>query len=123
MSPTKTRMHLARFKAIMDLVHAPGFQFEVRKSHGGFFLRASAMAYDIAKGKELPQQSRKWLLSPYATESEVVQTAFKCVLTFHEHEVREAFKYDGENIFAPHYDVRTLANLCRLGGATQGARK
>ena len=51
---------------------------------------------------------RKWFLSPYMTESEVVGTAFKAVLTAEEHEAREKFKWRGRSVFGPHIDVESL---------------
>jgi hypothetical protein len=54
---------------------------------------------------------RKWFLSNHMTRSEVVQTAFKAVLTAEEHEAREHFKYRGQSIFDPHYDVDKLVEL------------
>src|SRR5687768_12140871 len=57
------------------------------------------------------QKGRKWYVSPYATESEVVQTALKAVLTFLEHEAREQFHYKGKAIFGPHLDVEALLQL------------
>lgn len=52
-----------------------------------------------------PCTSRKWLLSDHMTKSELVQTAFKAVLTAEEHEVREMFLYKEAAIFGPHFDV------------------
>lgn len=57
---------------------------------------------------------RKWLISRHSTKSEVVQTAFKAVMTFEEHEIRESFTYKGERIFGPHFDVDFLAEACKL---------
>lgn len=54
---------------------------------------------------------RKWYVSPWATTSEVVQTAFLAVKTAQEHELREQFTYCGKAIFGPHYDVRALRDL------------
>jgi hypothetical protein len=53
-------------------------------------------------------KGRKWDLSRYMTKSELVQTAFKAVLTAEEHEAREAFLYKGRPIFEPHFDVDAL---------------
>lgn len=55
---------------------------------------------------------RKWLLSPHMTRSEIVQTAFKAVMTAMEHEVRELFFYKSKAIFGPHYDVDALVTIC-----------
>lgn len=57
--------------------------------------------------------SRKWFLSRHATESEVIQTALKAVLTAEEHEVREHFLVDGYAAFGPHFDVDRLVELAR----------
>lgn len=54
---------------------------------------------------------RKWMLSKHMTKSEIVQTALKAVLTAEEHEARERFKFLGEPIFGPHFDVVELFHL------------
>lgn len=59
---------------------------------------------DIWKG-------RKWRLSPHMTDSEIVQTALKAVLTAEEHEAREKFLYRGRAIFGPHLDLKRLWEL------------
>jgi hypothetical protein len=58
------------------------------------------------------QKGRKWTLSPYMTKSEVVQTAFKAIMTAEEHEIREKFTYRGKTIFGPHFNVDMLAEMC-----------
>ena len=61
-----------------------------------------------------PEQSwagRKWRLSPHMTDSEIVGTALKAVLTAEEHEARENFLYRGRPIFGPHLDVDQLWEL------------
>ncbi len=59
--------------------------------------------------------SRKWLISRHATPSEVVQTAFKAVLTAEEHEVREHFMVDGVAALGPHLDIERLIAVARSG--------
>jgi len=53
-------------------------------------------------------KTRKWVISSFATRSEVVQTMLKLVLTAMEHEAREKFTYKGKAIFGPHFDVERL---------------
>jgi hypothetical protein len=104
-------------------VSYPGYTFQVREGHGGVFLQATYWEADVSTGSpsgdrlEL-QSTRKWLLSPHMTKSEVVQTAFKCVLTSAEHRVREWFRYQDKAIFGPHFDVDDLAGLRQRGGRT-----
>ena len=62
-------------------------------------------------------EGRTWCLSPDPTRSEIVQTAFKAVITALEHEAREAFRYKGEAIFGPHFDCDLLVELCKRSHA------
>lgn len=94
------------------------YTFQVREGHGGVFLQATYWDDDVTTGAHEMQYTRKWLLSPHMTKSEVVQTAFKCVLTSAEHRVREWFRYQDKAIFGPHFDVDDLAGLRQRGGRT-----
>lgn len=58
------------------------------------------------------QTGRKWVLSPHMTKSEVIQTAFKAIMTAEEHETREKFKYKGRAIFGPYFNVDDLVDIC-----------
>jgi len=92
----------------------PEYQFEmITKGDWVWFLRASYLEKDIHTGKLTVQKTRKWYISPYATKSEVVQTALKCILTSMEHRVREHFSYRGERIFGPHFSCDELADFCK----------
>ena len=80
-----------------------------------FYLQVRAVGTCNMTGQPLEWGGRKWFLSPHMTKSEVVQTAFKAVLTAVEHEAREQFLYRGKTIFDPHYDVDQLVELrCRV---------
>ena len=80
-------------------------------------LRAEWMGADAATGKEERQQSRWWVLSPWMCKTEVIQTAFLCVMKAEEHELREAFKYLTGVVpwqkwaapFNSHIDINVLA--------------
>jgi hypothetical protein len=88
------------------------YTFEVRESHGGVFMQASYIEPDSYTGIPEVQRTRKWLISPEMTDSEIVSTAFKCCLTSSEHRCREAFKYKERRIYSPHYNVEDLVRLC-----------
>jgi hypothetical protein len=59
------------------------------------------------------QMCRKWYLSYHMTDSEVIRTAHKAVRAAMEHEVDEAFEYDGARIFNPHMDLKLLAKAAK----------
>ena len=116
---------LARTFTLLENVKYPGYSWDVHEGHGGTYLRAVFYAFDHddnGYGTPIRQETRKWLLSPLMTDSEIVATAFKCVITSLEHEARERFTYKGARIFGPHFDVNELAELARKGHAN-GARK
>ena len=108
-------MNRSDAEAILSAVHFPGFTFRVVGQFDGAiptYLQASFMApCNDAGGEPVQQRTRKWLLSKYMTRSELVRTAFKCVLTAIEHEARERFRYRGVAIFGPHHDVDVLVRM------------
>jgi hypothetical protein len=77
-------------------------------------LRAEWTGADAATGKPELQQSRWWPLRPEMVKTEIIQTAFLCVLKSEEHEIRETFKYldfngDWSAPFNSHIHIDTLA--------------
>lgn len=74
-------------------------------------VRAEWMGMDMVTGKPETQQSRWWPLSVHMCKTEVIQTAFLCVLKAEEHEIRETFQYRGKAPFHTHIDVDTLAGV------------
>jgi hypothetical protein len=61
------------------------------------------------------QYCRKWKLSYYMTDSEIVRTVYKAIEAAVLHEMQEEFKFMDEPIFRPHYDVYELHILSALG--------
>lgn len=109
---------LKRLQAYLTEVAYPGYTFVIREGHAGVFLQASYLEKDVNTGDTERQYTRKWIVTPFMTKSEVVQTAFKCVLTSAEHRVREWFRYQDKPIFGPHFDVDDLVQLQQRGGRT-----
>lgn len=114
--------HIAQCQAWLADVQFLSYEFSVREGHGGVFLQASYLEPDTYTGRCEEQVTRKWLLSPAMTQSEVVQTAFKCCLTSMEHRTREEFKFRGARVFGPHFDVNDLVTICRDGRENAGGR-
>lgn len=101
--------------SILSAVSYPGYTFEFREGqNGGLELRAWYMEADVDKrdGPLERQNTRWWVISKWATKSEIVQTCFKCILTSFEHRAREHFTYRGRAVFGPHFDVDALWEIC-----------
>ncbi len=100
---------IVEFTKILADCRYKGWEFEVHEVNTGeTWLQLTWVGPDTDTDAYAELRSRKWKLSPFMTKSEVVQTAFKAVMTAEEHETREAFKYRGKAIFGPHLDIDAL---------------
>jgi hypothetical protein len=100
---------------ILAEVKYPSKEFVVLEEDDRLFLQAQYWERCVDTGALELQKTRKWVVSRYATKSEVIQTAFKAVLTSAEHQVREHFKYRGRAVFGPHFNVDQLWEIAGLG--------
>jgi len=91
----------------------PRYTFNVKQSSTGYtYLQAEFDETDTVTGKLERQFTRRWPISPEMTRSEIVATAFKCIVTSKEHEAREWFTYKNAAIYQPHYNVDDLLAVC-----------
>ena len=98
---------------VVSLCKYPEYGFSCwQDSRGAIYLQGEYDEADTVTGEMGTQVTRRWLLNPFMTKSEIVQTVFKCVITSMEHRVREHFLYHGAPIFGPHYDVDVLLRAC-----------
>lgn len=64
-------------------------------------------------GEPERQYCRKWALSYYMTNTEVIRTAYKAVRDAEMHEMQENFKYMGERIFSPHINLEAMVEFVK----------
>ena len=102
-------------RSILADVRYLDWEFQVGDEGGRAFLQVRFHAPDAESSATGPQHCRKWMLSPFMTRGEVVQTALLAVLTAVEHEARERFTYQGQAVFGPHFDLDALLQACREG--------
>lgn len=89
--------------------------FVLLKKGDGFLFQISYMEQDVErKGAATLQKARKWYISPYSTETEIVETVFKACRTSMDHVVKEHFLYAGHRIYSPHIDVLARVEICQL---------
>jgi hypothetical protein len=111
-------MEKKNLKEVLAIVSAVEFRdrrFIVLEKGDGFLLQMQYRDMDVITGEIAEQHTRKWYVSPYATESEIVQTMLKCVLTSQEHIGREHFLYKGEKVYGPHLNVNDLITVAKQG--------
>lgn len=105
-------MTLDEIREVAAACYFEQYILAVTEGHGGIHLQATYIEADIVTSKPEVQHTRKWLLSPAMTRSEIVQTCFKLIMTSMEHRAREGFKYRGKRVFGPHFDVEALWQIC-----------
>lgn len=93
-------------------------QFRVGKLGDGFFVQIEYDEPDVITGDAAVQRGRKWYVSRFATESEVVQTMLRAAIDSAEHQVREHFFYRAKGaekaraIYGPHFSADALYGIC-----------
>jgi hypothetical protein len=91
----------------------PEYEFHVKiDGRGDVYLQATYYEADTQSAKVVLQYTRRWFLSPAMSESEIVQTAFKCIITSMEHRTREWFTWKSRAVFQPHHNVKKLWEIC-----------
>lgn len=108
----------------LGLIKHPNMKFELMfdDEYRGY-LRVTAAVIDVLKLKATTQNGRWWRLSPNMVPSELVQTAFKAVLTWQEHEAREHFTYKGQKVLGPHLDLDLVAELLQEDELRESVRE
>lgn len=90
------------------------WDFIVGEMGDGFSLQVRFLARENdndTSGMLSRQRGRKWHLSRFMTEGEVLRTALRAVLDAQEHEAREQFTYKGKALFGPHLATEALLQV------------
>lgn len=58
------------------------------------------------------QKGRKWYLSDFMTDDEIVKSIYGAFEMAVKHEILEGFKVDGKSLFNPHVDFEELLKVC-----------
>lgn len=110
---------LASLKALVAQIAYPGFTLKIgldgdRADPAGCYPWLQVICPDginTETGEPFPWKSRKWKLSYWMTDTEVVQTAWAMVERALIHEASELFTFKGQPIFDRHINVHELAEL------------
>lgn len=81
--------------------------FRVLEKGNGYLLQLEYYEPDIDNptGPTTLQRSRKWYISPWMTETEIVETAFTAAARSMYHITKENFTYMGERVYSPHIHI------------------
>lgn len=101
-----------QIREIVEQVSFKDRTFLVAPLGHGAYLQVQYWEKDIDTGIVALQKSRKWYISKFATETEIVETAFAAVMRSMAHVVKEHFTYQGRRVYSPHFDVEARIELC-----------
>lgn len=103
-----------------------GWEWEIEALYGkydgtrgriiGYNVRTTFQRPDTDTGVVGRGHGRWWFIEPGTSRSGVVKTAWLACKQIVEHELMEAFMFEGSRVFNPHADIMDLANLNRREG-------
>lgn len=108
-------MTLADLQAIVARVRFLDRRFLVLTKGDGFLVQMAYDEADVDTGEPAEQKTRKWYVSPHATETEVVETCWAMVQRSQLHVAGEHFTYEGFRVYSPHLHVGARVEACMLG--------
>lgn len=76
-----------------------------------FYIQITYRAKCSKTGKEESWKGRKWYLTQYMTDDEIVKTAWCAFRAAIEHEMMEGFLVDGKPLFNPHTHFEALLSV------------
>lgn len=80
---------------------------------GRWYFQITCWRRDTITGEMGRGYGGKAYLSPHATDSELIQTAFGLYKGYWEHEARETFVWRGRRPFGPHISTEALWEVAR----------
>jgi hypothetical protein len=86
---------------------------------GRYFFQIGCVRKDVVTGEMGYGKGGKAYLSPFASDSELVQTVFGLYKGYWEHEARDTFEWKGRRVFGPHIDTQALWEIAERTDARQ----
>lgn len=107
------KLSRAQILAIVERTHFMDRTFKLIDKGDGYLVQMEYFEADVEKPGSAPirQSTRKWYLSPFMTESEIVETIWACVCRSQIHVASEHFTYEGQRVYSQHFDVRARFDL------------
>lgn len=100
--PQLTREQIQK---ILDDVSFQDRKFLLLDKGDDYLIQMSYMEPDVGK-------ARKWYVSPFMSESEIVETCWAAVQRSQLHIASEYFMYRGKRVYSQHFDIYARLYLC-----------
>jgi len=104
----------ADIRSILDNVSFQDRKFLLMEKGDGFLVQMEYMEpdVDIPGSPPVSQKTRKWYVSPFMTESEIVETCWAAVQRSQLHIAGEYFTYKGRRVYSPHFHINARLTMC-----------
>ncbi len=96
---------LHNIRTIVGVIEYKDWWFRVSDDPQDLWLQVCFNAPDTITGEIALQTCRKWRLSEWMTDTEIVDAAYLAIERAEIHEIKEHFKFDGVLVFNPHLDI------------------
>lgn len=111
---TQPRKTFEEIEVLVARCRYPGFEFVLKEEGGECWMQVRCPdGKDTKTGEPMDWKGRKWKLSYWMTDTEVVQTVWAAIQRALIHEACELFTFDGAAIYDRHLSVHRLADLAR----------
>src|ERR1700727_78061 len=109
------RMTKQDIQTILDRCKFKDRYFKLLDKGDGFLIQMTYLEPDIEHPNDgdVLQSTRKWYVSRFSTESEIVETVWACVCRSQIHTASEHFTYRGKRIYSQHLDVNKRLEICQ----------
>lgn len=109
------RKSFEEVRAILNDVKFMDREIRLLRKKDGYLLQIQYWEQDVEnpEGPLVLQRARKWYLSPYSTETEIVETAFKACRVSMDHVLKEHFLYKGHRVYSPHFKIEARIQMCK----------
>lgn len=117
-------LYFEELKQILSKIKYKHWELRSFMKDDGYLIQWIFMERDSTKPEDeslYEQHCRKWYVSKFSTETEVIRTAWLAAQQAELHECAESFLFDGSRIFDPHTNYINLANY--MSNAQQDIRE
>jgi hypothetical protein len=111
---SQQKLSRADIEKILEDVSFQDREFLLLDKGDGFLIQMAYMEPDVEHPEEGPvvQKTRKWYVSPFMSESEIVETCWAAVQRSQLHIASEYFMYRGKRVYSQHFDIYARLYLC-----------
>lgn len=98
---------------VNNIAYRPNYHIETGYESGKWWIEIVHERPDAITGRWGQGRGGKRWITKEMNQSDVVRTVFGAFVAYEEHEVREFFRYGGEQVFGPHMNVHALSQWLR----------